>query len=56
MDEIIKWVTTQDWIAWVGAVTALLGAVYSICLLIPGDQPDKTIQAILDFTKKFSKK
>lgn len=39
-----------------GAVTAILGGIYTISLIIPGDQPDKAIKAILDLTQKFSKK
>ena len=39
-----------------GALTALLGALYSLFLLIPGDQPDKIIKAIYDLTVKISKK
>jgi hypothetical protein len=39
-----------------GAITALLSALIGIALLIPGDQPEKTLQMILDFLSKFSKK
>lgn len=56
VNEIVKWVSSQDWLAWIGAVTALLSGVYAIALLIPGDQPDKTIKWILDLTTKFSRK
>lgn len=40
----------------VGAVTMILTGLYTIALIIPGDQPDKTLEKILDFTKRFSKK
>lgn len=56
MENIIHLITSQDWLAWVGAVTALLTAVIAICQLIPGDQPEKTLQGIVDFLSKFSKK
>jgi hypothetical protein len=39
-----------------GAFVALISAVYTLFLLIPGDQPDKTIKAFLDFTQRFSRK
>jgi hypothetical protein len=39
-----------------GAFVSLLGAIYSIALIIPGDKPDVWIKALLDFTKKFSRK
>ena len=40
----------------VGSFTAFLGALYTLALLIPGEQPDKTIKAFLDLTTKFSRK
>lgn len=39
-----------------GALAALIVALYNLFLLIPGDQPDKAIKALYDFTLKFSKK
>lgn len=39
-----------------GTLTAFLAALYGLFLIIPGDQPDKTIKVILDFTKKISRK
>jgi hypothetical protein len=38
-----------------GTLTAFLAALYGLFLLIPGDQPDKTIKAIMDFTTKYSR-
>lgn len=38
------------------ALLALLGAVIGICLLIPGDQPEKALQGVVDFLKKISNK
>jgi hypothetical protein len=34
----------------------LLTAAYLIALKIPGDQPDKFIKSVLDFTERHSKK
>jgi hypothetical protein len=56
METIISFITSQDWLAWLGAITALLGAVIAIAQLIPGDQPEKSLQAVLDFLSKFSRK
>lgn len=39
-----------------GALTALLSAAIAIALLIPGDQPEKALKAIVDFIAKFSRK
>lgn len=56
MENIISFITSQDWLAWVGALTALLGAVIAIAQLIPGDEPERTLQKIVDILTKFSRK
>ena len=38
------------------AIIGLLSAVIGICLLIPGEQPEKALQSIVDFLSKFSRK
>ena len=45
-----------NWQVVLADVSALLTATIAICLLIPGDQPEKTLQKIVDFLEKFSKK
>lgn len=40
----------------VAAVNGALGGLIGVCLLIPGDQPEKALQGIVDFLSKFSKK
>ena len=37
-----------------GYIVTILGAVYALALLIPGEQPDKTLKKILDITEKLS--
>lgn len=39
-----------------GMVSMVLTGLIGISLLIPGDQPEKALQSILDVIKKFSKK
>lgn len=39
-----------------GQIVIALSALLAISLIIPGEQPDKTLQAIVDFLKKISKK
>ena len=56
MNNLIQFVTTQDWVAWVGAATALLTAVIAVASLIPGDEPEATLTKIVSFLSKFSKK
>lgn len=38
------------------AIMAVLGALIALFLLIPGEQPEKALQAALDFIAKFSLK
>ena len=40
----------------VASVVAILSGVIGISLLIPGEQPEKALQAVVDFLSKFSKK
>lgn len=56
MENIISLIASQDWLAWLGAVTALLGAVIAIAQLIPGEEPERTLGRVVDFLAKFSRK
>jgi hypothetical protein len=56
MGNIISFVASQDWLVWLGAITALLGAVIAIAQLIPGEEPEATLTKIVSFLSKFSKK
>lgn len=39
-----------------GLVGLILTGLIGIAMLIPGEQPEKALQSVLDFIKKFSKK
>jgi hypothetical protein len=39
-----------------GAVTALLMAAIAVATLFPGDEPEATLQKIVNFIEKFSRK
>lgn len=39
-----------------GNLSLVLSGLIGLFLLIPGEQPEKALQAALDFIKKFSKK
>ena len=56
MNDLIQFVTTQDWVAWVGAATALLTAVIAVASLIPGDEPEATLTKVVQFLSRFSRK
>lgn len=40
----------------IGLVLMILTGVIGIALIIPGEQPEKALQAVVDFLTKFSKK
>jgi len=40
----------------IGLLGMVLTGLIGLSLMIPGDQPEKSLQSILDFLKKFSKK
>lgn len=40
----------------VSAIIALLSGVIAVSLIIPGEQPEKALQKVVDFLKKFSAK
>lgn len=40
----------------IAGIVAILGGIITICLLIPGPQPEKALQSIVDFLTKFSAK
>lgn len=53
--EFFTWIAAH-WMEVLGATTALLSGVVAICMLIPGEQPEKFLQGVLDFLAKFSRK
>jgi len=56
METIIPKLLKIDWLGALGAVTALLAAVAAVATFIPGDEPERTLQKIVDFLSNFSKK
>jgi hypothetical protein len=56
METIIPALLKVDWLGVLGAITALLTAVIAIASFIPGDQPEKALQAVVDVLSRFSKK
>jgi glutaminase len=40
----------------IGAVSMVLSGLIVLSMMVPGEQPEKALQSILDFLKKFSKK
>ena len=58
MEQIVSVIgfISLNYQAIIAAVMALLTGIIAVELLIPGEQPEKTLQAIVDFLSKFSKK
>ena len=46
----------NNWQSYLGAVSAVLVAAIAVASLIPGDQPEKSLQAVVDFLARFSRK
>lgn len=53
--EIGKWLLVHG-PEILSALSAVLSAIIALCMLIPGDQPEKALQGIVDFIAKFSRK
>lgn len=52
---LITWATTSG-PQFVTALMAVLTATIALCMMIPGEQPEKALQSAVDFLSKFSKK
>ena len=53
MNQLLAFVQSQDVFAWLGALTALLTAAIAVASLFPGDEPEATLQKIVDFISKY---
>lgn len=56
-----KLIVIASWIVTEGphilsAVIGVLTAVIGLCMLIPGEQPEKALQKAVDFLSKYSRK
>ena len=46
----------NNWQAYLGVITAVLAAAIAVATVIPGDEPEKTLQKIVDFIASVSRK
>lgn len=53
--NFINWIL-GNWQLVLAALNAVLVAAIAIAVMIPGDAPEKQLQAIVDFIAKISKK
>lgn len=55
MGNLIEWALLNG-PEMISAIVMLLSGAIAISMLIPGEQPEKALQAIVNFLSKFSKK
>lgn len=53
--ELLKW-AIQSGPHFIAALNAVLVAVIALCMMIPGDQPEKFLKEVVDFLSRFSAK
>jgi len=53
--EVGKWLLA-NWQVLLGSISAVFVALVALFSIIPGDQPDKTLKAIVAWLSKFSVK
>jgi hypothetical protein len=53
--EMVKFLAVH-WMDILVGIQGMVAASLVVAMIIPGDQPDKGLQACLDFLKKFSVK
>ena len=46
----------NNWQAYLGALSAVLVAAIAVAAMVPGDEPEATLQKIVDFIARFSAK
>jgi len=46
----------NNWQAYLGALSAVLVAAIAVASMIPGDQPERSLQLVVDFIARFSAK
>lgn len=56
VSEILTLVTSLNWLEVIGAVTTILVGLIALFELIPGEQPEKTLRAVVNVIAKFSRK
>jgi hypothetical protein len=46
----------SNWQSYLGVVTAVLAAAIAVATLIPGDEPERTLQKLVDLISSISRK
>lgn len=53
--SVLNWIV-ENYQAVISIAVGLLSSVVAIALLVPGDEPEKSLQKVVDFISKLSKK
>lgn len=56
ISEILTLVASLNWLEVIGALTTILVGLIALFELIPGEQPEKTLRAVVNVIAKFSRK
>jgi hypothetical protein len=46
----------SNWQSYLGVLVTVLGAAIAVATVIPGDEPERTLQKIVDFIQSISRK
>ena len=46
----------NNWQSYLGVITAVLGAAIAVATVIPGEEPERTLQKIVDLISSISRK
>lgn len=52
----MKFFVSVDFLSIIGAIVLITNFLIGVAMLIPGEQPDKFLQGVVDFLAKYSKK
>ena len=55
MSDVIQWILVNYQVV-ISSLIAILAAITAVAMVIPGEQPEKFLQGVVDFLAKFSKK
>jgi hypothetical protein len=53
--ELVNWAVVNA-VPFLTSVEGVLVSVIALCMMIPGEQPEKFLQGVVDFIAKFSRK
>lgn len=54
--QILQFIGSLNWLEIIGAVTTILLGLIALFELIPGEQPEKALQAVVNVLARFSRK